>query len=264
MNRLSITASLLLIFLVSCYKPELVQFKKVSKPPKGCNVSSFYGQPYGEDGEPFHGFTKMYDSQGRVVQVVAPLFSLILSDSIRLNVVYFDHAVKFVNDANSADTVITAQFNNQGQLIRMTGNTDYSLATTDYTYTSHKLSSISVGSVVLRFVYDGKGNVIRYESDNEGGLDNFEFQYDLSVKVTKQLYIDYIAGWIYNTFTLSQIMDWTPDLTPRNKRTHARILFDKTDPWYDVEFTDHTFDADGRLTSYLAAGYKMYQTWNCK
>jgi len=116
----------------------------------------------------------------------------------------------------------------------------------------------------MNFVYDSKGNVIRFESDNEGGLDNFEFQYDLSVKVTSQLYIDYVAGWIYNTFTLSQIMNWTPDLSPRNKRTHTRILFNKTEPWYDVEFTDHTFDADGRLTSYLAGGYKMYETWNCK
>ena len=116
----------------------------------------------------------------------------------------------------------------------------------------------------MNFVYDGRGNVIRYESESAGGMDNYEFQYDLSVKVTSQLYIDYLAGWVYNTFTLSQIMGWTPDLNPRNKRTHARILFDKTDPWYDVELTDHTFDAEGRLTSYIAGGYKMYQTWNCK
>jgi hypothetical protein len=213
----------------------------------------------------FNGFTKQYDAQGQVTEVVAPIFELILSDSIRLKVIYFPHQVKFVNIANTADTVVTANFNNQGKLIGMTAHNDYSFATTDFIYTHNQLSSIQLPfGLNVRFEYDSKGNVTRYRSDSGGGLDNAIFSYDLSVKVKEQIYVDYIAGWIYNTFTLAQIMDWTPDLSPKYKRTHATILFDKTDPWYDEEFTDHTYDAQGRLTSYLAGEYKMIQTWNCK
>jgi hypothetical protein len=264
-SRLSLVVVILSISLLSCYKPELVPFKKASNAAKGCNASSFFGLSSSEDGLPFNGFTKTYDADGKVTEVVAPIFSLILSDSIRLKVIYFPHEVKFVNAANTADTVITASFNNQGRLIQMVGNRDYSYANTDFIYTSNRLSSINlIFDVTVNFQYDEKGNVIRYQSDNEGGLDNAIFTYDLTTKVNEQIYIDDIGGWIYNTFTLAQIMDWTPDLTPKYKRTHTQILFDKTEPWYDVEFTDHTFDAHGRLTSYLAGGYRMTQTWTCK
>ena len=261
--RLSLAIFMICISFLSCYKPELVPFKKASNAAKGCNASSFFGLSSTEGGYPFNGFTKVYDAQGKVTEVVAPIFSLILSDSIRLKVIYFPHQVKFVNAANTTDTVITASFNNQGRLIQMTGN-DY-FANTDFIYTSNRLSSINlIFDVTVNFEYDSKGNVIRYQSDNGGGLDNAIFTYDLSVKVNEQIYVDPVAGWIYNTFTLAQIMGWTPDLTPKYKRTHATILFDKTDPWYDVEFTEHTFDAQGRLTSYLAGEYRMTQTWNCK
>jgi len=265
MYRLPIVVTLISILFFSCYKPELLQFKKAGSSPKGCNASSFFGIPSTEEGSAFNGFTKTYDSKGRITEVVAPIFSLILADSIRLKVVYYSkEKVKFVNTANS-DTIITATFNNQGRLIQMEGNNDYSFANTDFIYNSNRLSSINlIFGVTVNFQYDSKGNVIRYKSDNEGGLDNAIFTYDLSVKVVDQMYVDYIAGWIYNTFTLAQIMGWTPDLNPGYKRTHATILFDKTDPWYDVEFTDHTFDAQGRLTSYLAGEYKMIQVWNCK
>jgi hypothetical protein len=252
--RLLIVVIILSVSLLSCYKPELVQFKKVSSLPTGCNASSFFGITSTEGGAVFNGFTKTYDAKGRITEVVAPIFGLILTDSIRLTVVYFSkEEVKFVNAANS-DTVIIARFNSQGRLIQMAGNTDYSFANTDFIYSSNRLSSINLTfGTNVNFQYDSKGNVIRYQSDNEGGLDNVIFTYDLSVKVADQVYIDYIAGWIYNSFTLAQIMG-----------THATILFDKTDPWYDVEFTDHTFDKHGRLTSYLAGEYKMIQTWNCK
>jgi hypothetical protein len=263
--RLSLILIIISISLFSCYKPELIPFKKAINAAKGCNASSFVGLSSSEGGLPFNGFTKIYDVEGKVTEVVAPIFSLFPGDSIRLNVIYFPHQVKFVNAANTADTVITAIFNNQGRLIQMLGNTDYSFANTDFVYTSNRLSSINlIFDVTVNFQYDEKGNVIRYQSDNGGGLDNAIFTYDLSVKVNEQIYIDYIAGWIYNTFTLAQIMDWTPDLNPKYKRTHAQILFDKTDPWYDVEFTEHSFDAQGRLTSYLAGEYRMTQTWKCK
>ncbi|HSB91592.1 MAG TPA: hypothetical protein VLC28_00685 [Flavitalea sp.] len=261
--RLSIIVFTISVLLYSCYKPELIPFKKAAKAAKGCNASSFSGVSAAVDGTPFNGFTKVYDAQGQVIEVVAPIFSLVLDDSIRLKVIYFTHQVKFVNAANTSDTVITASFNNQGRLIQMTGSGEF--ANTDFIYTSNRLSSINlIFDVTVNFEYDSKGNVIRYRSDSGGGLDNAIFTYDLLTKVKDQIYIDNTAGWIYNTFTLAQIMDWTPDLKPRYKRTHATILFDKTDPWYDVEFTDHTFDSQGRLTSYLAGEYRMTQTWNCK
>jgi len=132
MNRFAATIILLAVTFVSCYKAEVIPFRKVSKPPKGCNASSFYGQSYAEEGDPFHGFTKQYDSEGRVTEVVAPMFSLVLADSIRMRLVYYDHEVKFVNNANPADTVLTAVFNNQGRLIRLTGNSAYEFARTEY------------------------------------------------------------------------------------------------------------------------------------
>src|SRR5688572_6112758 len=133
--RLLLAVIILSVSLFSCYKPELVPFKKASKAAKGCNASSFFGLPSTAEGTPFNGFTKQYDADGKVTEVVAPIFGLVLTDSIRLKVVYFPHQVKFVNAANTADTVITAGFNSQGKLIQMTGNNDYSFANTDFIYT---------------------------------------------------------------------------------------------------------------------------------
>src|SRR6478609_3035694 len=166
--RLPIVVILISILFFSCYKPELVQFKKASSPPKGCNASSFFGIPSTEEGTAFNGFTKTYDSKGRITEVVAPIFSLILADSIRLKVVYYSKdEVKFVNAANS-DTVITARFNNQGRLIQMAGNNDYSFANTDFIYSSNRVSSSNlIFDLSVNFQYDTKGNVIRYQSDSE-------------------------------------------------------------------------------------------------
>src|SRR5688572_592982 len=114
--KLSLVLAIISLSLLSCYKPELIPFKKASNAAKGCNASSFFG--LSTSGSQFSGFTKVYDAEGKVTEVVAPIFSLTLSDSIRLKVIYLPHEVKFVNAANTADTVITAIFNNQGRLIQ--------------------------------------------------------------------------------------------------------------------------------------------------
>lgn len=263
--RLPLCVILTSFLFASCYKAEVLPFKKPTKALKGCTAASFFGVPAGES-DFLNGFTKQFDGNGRVSQVVAPSFGLILSDSLRMNLAYGTNTVFFVTA--TMDTVLRAYFNPAGKLQKIEGQDDYGgelgFPTTEYLYTNNRLSSIKVFNTEMKFQYDAKGNVTKYTSDNEDGLDNYVFSYDLTQKVGKQIYIDYVAGWIYNTFTLSQIMDWTPDLSPAYKRTHATILFNKTEPWYDVEFTDHTFDSQGRLTSYLAGEYKMFITWNCK
>lgn len=263
LTRIALVALASLMF-TSCYKQSLIPFKKVDKKAKGCTTSYFYGMPAGEGQDFFTGFTKQFNADGLVTQVTAPDFQLNLSDSVTLDLHYATPAIYFTNHTIPGDTVITAEFNPQGKLVKMTGKEGYNFSTTEFFYTANRLSSIRVFGVESNFIYDDKGNVIKYQSAALGGLDNTEFEYDLSVKVTDQLYIDYVAGWIYNTFTLSQIMNWTPDLKPVNKRTRAKIYFDQSEVWYDVAFTDHTFDAGGRLTSYNAGPYKMHLGWNCK
>lgn len=250
----------------SCYKPGMgidALAKKIDGQLKGCQTQSFFGVTSDPETVALNGFTKKFDVLGRVVEVTAPEFGLVLSDSLYLLVKYGLDKVYFINKLVPADTVSTAQFNNKGQLQVIYGNPDYNFPTTEFKYVSNKLSSIDAFGVTLDFVFDGNGNVIKYVGNQGGGLNDYEFSYDLSVKVKDQIYIDFLAGWIYNNFTLAQIMGWTPDLTPKNKRTHARIFFDKTEIWYDEPITNHTFDATGRLTSYEVGVYTMYTQWRC-
>lgn len=263
LNRIMLVALASLLF-VSCYKQELIPFKKAGKKLKDCSPSYFVGVPAGEEAEPFTAFTKEFGTDGKVTQVIAPDLQLTLSDSLKLDLHYSTTNIYFTNNSIPEDTVITAVFDNQGKLVKMIGRDGYNFATTEYLYTKNRLSSIKVFGIESNFVYDDKGNVIKYQSTATGGLDNTEFEYDRSVTVTDQLYIDYVAGWVYNMFTLSQIMNWTPDLKPVNKRTRAKIYFDQSEVWYDVEFTDHRFDGQGRLISYNAGPYKMMLGWNCR
>lgn len=254
------------VFMGSCYKPGMgfdAIGKKTDGQIKGCQTQSFFGVSGDPETVALNGFTKKFDALGRVVEITAPEFGLILSDSLFLLVRYGVDKVFFINKLVPADTVSTAQFNNKGQLQVIYGHPDYSFPTTEFNYISNKLSSIEAFDVTLDFVFDNNGNVINYVGNQDGGLNDYEFAYDLSVKVKDQIYIDFIAGWIYNNFTLAQIMGWTPDLTPRNKRTHTTIYFDKTDVWYDEEITNHIFDATGRLISYEVGEYTMYTEWRC-
>lgn len=254
------------VLLGSCYKPGLGLEglgKKIDKQLNGCQAASFFGVSDDPENIVLNGFTKKFDAIGRIVEVTAPEFGLILSDSLHLLVRYGLDKVYFINKLVPSDTVSTAQFNNKGQLQIIYGSPEYNFPTTEFNYVSNRLSSIEAQGVKLDFEFDSKGNVTKYVGDTDGGLHDYEFSYDLSVKVKDQVYMDFLAGWIYNNFTLAQIMGWTPDLTPKYKRTHARIYFDKTEIWYDEDITNHTYDATGRLISYDVGIYTMHTQWRC-
>ena len=258
----------LLCFCFSgCYKAQVsntedeVPGKKLNKKLNGCVTASLYGT---SSGSFFNPFRKTFDANGVVNMIVAPEFGLGLSDSLFLNVHYGSNKVYFINQSDPTDTVSTAVFNPQGQLQVIYGTEAHSFPTTVFNYTGRKLTSIETFSITMDFEYDANGNVVRYVGSGEGGLDDYEFTYDMTTTIDQQIYVDQIAGWIYNNFTLAQIMGWTPDLNPVNKRTHSRIYFDNTEVWYDEDITGHVVDADGKLTSYQQGGYQMQVGWTCR
>lgn len=263
----SVFFAVLTIFLAGCNKADLsigneeVPTVKPDKKLKGCTPASLYGY----DGDAYYNpFRKTFDELGRVTMVVAPEFGLWLLDSLFLQVHYGRNIVYFINNNNLTDTVSTAVFNSQGQLQVIYGTEAHSFPTTEFFYTGNKLTSISTSSIVMEFQYDANGNVISYTGSGEGGLDDYEFTYDLTSTIEHQVYVDYVAGWIYNNFTLAQIMGWTPDLNPVNKRIQTKIYYDNTDVWYNATISDHVVDADGKLTSYILGGYQMTLNWTCR
>lgn len=262
----SVLFALLTICLVGCNKAdykitnEEVPGAKLDKKLKGCTSSSLYGV---DNGDYYNPFRKTFDESGRVTMIVAPEFALGLLDSLFLQVHYGDNIVYFINQNDLTDTVSTAVFNQQGKLQVIYGTDKHSFSTTEFFYTGNKLTSIETFGIVMEFQYDANGNVISYTGSGEDGLDDYEFTYDLSTEIKQQVYVDFVAGWIYNNFTLAQIMGWTPDLNPVNKRTNTKIYYDNTDIWYNTNITDHVVDADGKLISYKLGGYQMYLSWTC-
>lgn len=253
--------SLFVIVLIGCSKQDFkdsgeeVPAVKLDKKLQGCVSASLYGEG---SGSTFNPFRKTFDDLGRVTMVVAPDFEQGLADSLFLMLHYGKNVIYFINQNNISDTVSTAIFDNQGRLQAMLGSQFSSFPTTEFFFSNKKLSSITTVGTNMSFVYDANGNVIRYEGEFV-----YEFTYDLNTWIDQQVYVDAAGGWILNNFFLAQIMGWTPDLDPVNRRTHTRISSIDGE-FYNVDITDHVVDADGKLTNYTLGGYQMNLDWACR
>lgn len=231
-------------------------------------------------------YRKEYDTQGRVIKIVAGLFGLTLDDSISLLVRYNGPDVYLISEQNTVDTVLIASFNSTNQLTQIAvgniTNEDLLLKfepLTEFAYAAGRLSVITRHVVPgftlpLYTTYDQNGNIVRiYQQSDDANAGTF-FTYDLSVKATAQYYSDQNGtDNLNNPVYIAECLGWLPDLEPVNKRVSFRQVFNDEDPtdnepgyvFNHTDLTDHVYDSDGKLRSYkIADGAITYTNiWNC-
>jgi hypothetical protein len=248
--------------LFSCSKKELFPFFAASKNFVGCDVMELIPP----DGESLYGFSKTYDPvTGLINKVTTPLYSIVPADFITLDVEYAFGKVYFLKSGTN-DTALIAEFNQFGRVDKIQPGSSPSdvLPKTTFGYTANFLTSITTKGSTSFVAYDNVGNVKTIRDPHSQGLEDVEYTYDYNTVIKKQFYLDPIRGWIWNTYTLAQVMGWLPELVPVNKRIHTKILFTNTDVWEDAELTAHQLDEEGRLVSYRNGDLTWGINWYCR
>jgi len=259
---LAILVAVCLFSLFSCSKKELFPLFAASKNFTGCDVMDFAPAA----GLDVHGFSKTYDPvTGLINKVTTPLFSIVPESSITLDVKYALGNVYFLKSGTN-DTILIAEFSQFGRVdkIQPGSSPNAVLPKTTFGYTANFLTSIKTSGSTSFVTYDNVGNVKTIKDPHSQGLEDVEYTYDYNTVIKNQFYLDQTRGWIWNTFTLAQVMGWLPELVPASKRIHTKILFTNSDVWEDSDLTDHEVDAEGRLTSYKNGDSKWNLQWYCR
>jgi hypothetical protein len=257
------------------------------KPPQGttCDLTEAYVTTIENGGSRSLQFRKEYDAAaGKVRKVVAGIFkSSGATESVSMLLKYSGTDIYFVREAEPADTLLRAIFNN-GKIQRIVsylqtedgwGNAveeQYGFFTTYFEYDFNgRLEYVGMDAYPdLKFIYDSNGNVVRmydpYDDDETTG--GTFYTYDLSVTTQRQFYADDFRTPTSNVFYLAKFLGWTPDLVPKNKRVSVKVIeredFDPND-YYIRNLTDHVYDAKGNLISYkTGANGPIYNSvWDC-
>ena len=266
MKRTSATLVMAIIISISaCKKNDYCD--KTPKHQATCDLMQVLESSGDKDGS-VSRYRKEYDpSTGKVSKVVVGLFTFCLGDSISLIPKYDGNDIHFVREDNENDTVITATFDGNNRLLKLTqGNAPhFQLASMLFSYSSNRLLKLHFAfssdfTFDLVPTYDANGNVTKL-IDPTGTGQSYFYTYDLSVRATQQFYSDDFEGDGYNSMYMAEFMGWLPDLEPVNKRTHVRLVTGDYEI-ADADLADHIYDASGKLLSYQS-GATFTNIWNC-
>jgi hypothetical protein len=275
-------ATVFMLFL-SCQKSS-DRFDNFRNPLQGdCQVAEYhYGlyDQYFPAGIPFL-FKKTFDASGKTLkeiecffwpevppsQILLPEFHHIFKVEQRGRMIFLIN--KVTNKGNIPDTVARITLNNEGRAKSCTANSELfpggwpsyldSSVTEEYIYSNNRILAIKsnyIGPVPVTFFdslhYDKYGNVLSFRDNS--------YQYDYSRKAKQQFYCqDYMDDW---PFYLLQYLGFFPEVTsPINIRTYM-----VADASLNGALTNHKFDAEGKLISYVFdyGSVPITIVWNCK
>jgi hypothetical protein len=224
-------------------------------------------------------FKKIYDPYSHVVKEIdCSFFNNTSSNDVgayQLLVVQSGRRLLFLNKKIANDTLMKVDFNSQGRVqsfistFPVSEENSYTPLTNTYTYKNNRLLSLTFSGKVAwggnigderdytdTFKYDTYGNVLSRTS-------YLTYSYDYTKKATQQCCIDDYMDF-NNGFYLLQYMGLFPELTsPVNIRVFSGNPL-LTGQFWNINFSDHQFDKEGRLISYSTNGGTATIVWNSK
>lgn len=246
----------------------------------GCQVAEYHVPWYDHyyPDLPFL-FKKIYDQSGKIVQEIDCGFWRVRRPDLQLKEIHYllvqQKGKKIylfnknsINNKGLHDTAATITLNNEGrpdsctisaELNDVRGN-DYG-EIEHFIYQNRRVAIIQNTSITPyshgipltyndSLNYDSQGNYL-------GLNDSISIKYDYSKTAKRQFCIDDLMGR-EGGFYLLQYLGYFPEVTsPVNVRSYVNAAV------FDGDLTDHTFDAEGKLTSYLFVGNKVTIVWNC-
>jgi len=274
-NALSLSAlatvALLLLFF-SCSR----KYDDFHNPfPQDCDVASYILPSDPTDTSAYSRvkpslFKKTYDPSGRMVTgidfnywnaLTVPLFHehhmLVKTDGQKIFLLDKD---------DNLDTAVRIFLNNQGRPL----SCEINAATNDshgdsygelnkFVYKNNRLIAIKTTRFSEYYPLESTDSL---HYDNDGNILSFSqnsYQYDLHRKARQQFYCDDLMGST-DGFYIMQYLGFFPEVTsPTNVRTYVNAVL------FVGNVTDHRFDADGKLISYVFRGPNPTTiTWHCK
>ena len=242
--------------------------KQVSK----CDVAEYHQPHYDQEnlGFPFL-FKKTYDQSGKKVKEIDCSFWSAIGPSTMVHHVLLVHQkgqrLYLLEKNNPDDTVMKANLNNKGRVeyYETNGSLDWGNPVTStfasFIYKNNRLVFISTGGTYWggwsgvtggdSLIYDTQGNLLAFGSNS--------YEYDYTRTSTEQFYIDDFIEGPNKGYYLLQYLGFFPEVTnPPNLRLYGDAIF------YEGDYVNHTFDAEGRLTGYQFAETQATIVWNCK
>jgi hypothetical protein len=219
-------------------------------------------------------FTKIYNAQNRLDKILVRFRNVatpFLYPST-LDVSYQPSRVVFVREEDG-DTAAVLELHPSGKIISARAATPFYLGwefQRDYafTYSGNRLQEIQIEeedahthsrhwNPFVQVTYD-KGNknvskIIFGGIGQNASYDSIQYQYDYSRKANAQVYPDDMLGDYHQFFFFLKYLNIFPELQPENILTgssYGSTLPFSYPSYYDRKYSDHTFDAQGKLISY--------------
>jgi hypothetical protein len=257
MNKIFFYGIAIMLLATSCNKIDCN-----SNPYKTCDVARYH-LPYDDAFAPDYPvlFVKDYDASGTLEEMFCTFFNEDAPENIRqyeLVTKYANGKLYILDKNNITDTVEKVSFDAMGRPIYAEAEgilnlPDNTVAETyNFVYKNNRLFSLATNGIIDTCFYDGKGNILSFNSNT--------YQYDYTREAKAQFYVDDFMQF-EDGFYLLEYLELFPELTsPMNVRTRIDNVVNHSD------ITNQQFDADGKLISYQLSSFTggvAEVEWSC-
>lgn len=180
----------------------------------------------------------------------------VITSNLDLDIKRSGRTLTVYKAGSSTESILIITLNNNRKVVSAVAGTasDINFLPTQFSYENGNLASMKMtnGTVetASRFHYSN-GNIVKVEDiDASGNISGqVQYEYDLSTKASKQLYLEETRNFNWNTFTLLQYLGYFPELDPTHLRTRTKVLWANNYVAFDAKLQNHRVE-NGRLVSY--------------